>query len=140
MSTKSKDLATRVNELRFHVVDAEVRLHNTFNEFNMLADNQFIENRVYEDDDADSDEDEKKGEEKDVKEEDPMVLMKAAYNNGLLAMKYFYMDDEDDAMDEKSEDYYNSQPLPSTATSCTTHTPDSLSHMCRGSQKQRELA
>ena len=76
MSTKSKDLATRVNELRFHVVDAEVRLHNTFNEFNMLADNQFLETRVSEDDDAGSEEDEKKGEGKEWKEEDARVLMK----------------------------------------------------------------
>ena len=113
MSNQSKELATRVNELRFHVVDAEVRLHNTFNEFNMLADNQFIENRVYEDDD-DDDDDEKKGEEKEVKEEDPLVLMKEAYNSGIIAMRYFYLDNEEDGVDdeEKSEDFYNSQPLP----------------------------
>jgi hypothetical protein len=40
----------KVDGLRFRVTDAKVRLNNTFNEFIMLADGQFIENRVYEDD------------------------------------------------------------------------------------------
>jgi len=50
ITSKSKDLMDKVDGLRFRVTDAKVRLNNTFNEFIMLADGQFIENRVYEDD------------------------------------------------------------------------------------------
>ena len=44
ITEKSKEIVDKVDNLRFQISEAEVRVHNTFNEFIMLADNQFIEN------------------------------------------------------------------------------------------------
>ena len=107
---KSKDLIRKVDDLSFHVVDSEIRLRNTFNEFIMLADSQFMENRVYEDDDSEEVEEKEDGTARH--EEDPLSLMKSAYTCGLQALKLFYSEEDDGNQDEKSEDIYNSRPLP----------------------------
>lgn len=96
-----------IDNLASDVAEADVRLHNTFNEFMMLADGQFIENRVYEDDDSDSDgEEEMKDEtaEKDGVIDVKQVLV-AAFQDGIEALKLYYdtvedNEDEDDATEE----------------------------------------
>ena len=54
----------------------------------MLADSQFVENRVYEDDDAE--EEEEKKEETDAAKEDSLSLMKTAFSSGLAALKVIF--------------------------------------------------
>jgi WASH complex subunit FAM21 len=44
LSVKTKDLVNKVEDLGSDVSEADVRLRNTFNEFLMLANSQFIEN------------------------------------------------------------------------------------------------
>lgn len=44
LSVKTKDLVSKVEDLRSDVSESDVRLRNTFNEFLMLANSQFIEN------------------------------------------------------------------------------------------------
>ena len=41
---RSKTFSEKVDELTFDVVDSEVGLKNTFNDFLMLGNSQFIEN------------------------------------------------------------------------------------------------
>jgi WASH complex subunit FAM21 len=42
--TKTKDLETLVDSLVFEIKATDVKVHNTFNEFLMLSNTQFIEN------------------------------------------------------------------------------------------------
>jgi hypothetical protein len=58
---KTKAFHHKVETLHSDVKDSEVALRNTVNDFLMLGDKQFIENRVY-DDDEDEDEIEIKSE------------------------------------------------------------------------------
>ena len=44
LAEKTKNLVDKVEELACDTAEAEVRLRNTFNEFTMLANTQFIEN------------------------------------------------------------------------------------------------
>jgi hypothetical protein len=44
LGQKTKDVVDKVENLSTDVGDADVRLRNTFNEFLMLGDTQFIEN------------------------------------------------------------------------------------------------
>ena len=50
--SRAKAVNGAVKGLQFEVSATEVRLGNTLNRFEMLSHTQFIENRVYEDDDA----------------------------------------------------------------------------------------
>eukprot|EP01114_Cavostelium_apophysatum_P012655 TRINITY_DN2885_c0_g1_i4.p1 TRINITY_DN2885_c0_g1~~TRINITY_DN2885_c0_g1_i4.p1 ORF type:complete len:1256 (-),score=484.30 TRINITY_DN2885_c0_g1_i4:54-3821(-) len=49
---KTKDIESQVDSLLFETKATDVRVHNAFNEFLMLSNKQFIENRVYEDDET----------------------------------------------------------------------------------------
>jgi WASH complex subunit FAM21 len=44
LTDRSKKLINNIEELASDTVEADVRLRNTFNEFLMLANSQFIEN------------------------------------------------------------------------------------------------
>lgn len=44
VTDRTKSFAEKVDDLAFDVVDSEVSLKNTFNEFLMLGNSQFIEN------------------------------------------------------------------------------------------------
>jgi hypothetical protein len=52
---KSNEILNSLDELEGLTTSVEIGMHNTANELNMLANNQFIENRVYGDDDDDMD-------------------------------------------------------------------------------------
>ena len=54
--SKTKEIGNAVDQLVLDLSTADVSLHNTFNEFLMLSHNQFVENRVYEDDEVLADE------------------------------------------------------------------------------------
>eukprot|EP00057_Strongylocentrotus_purpuratus_P026229 XP_011680703.1 PREDICTED: WASH complex subunit FAM21-like [Strongylocentrotus purpuratus] len=49
MMSKTSDLEKRMDSLVHDAKSADSRVHNTFNDFLMLANTQFIENRVYDD-------------------------------------------------------------------------------------------
>jgi hypothetical protein len=83
---RSHACISKVNELRSEVATSEVSLRNTFNEFLMLGNSQFIENRVYDDDGEDGDEKMvSKGE-----EIDPMIFMREAFQSGFGALSLFH--------------------------------------------------
>eukprot|EP01038_Epipyxis_sp_PR26KG_P013307 gene13307-17829_t len=119
LQTYSSDLVnqtstfvSKVDELAFTTAEAEVSLRNTFNEFLMLGNTQFIENRVYDDDDEDEDAESQAAIEKDKEallNVDPLTHMKDAFNLGQGAFKYFYLENSDH---ERVEDIYNIRPLP----------------------------
>lgn len=44
LTEKTKNFVGKIDELSFEVAESEVGLHNTFNEFLMLGNSQFIEN------------------------------------------------------------------------------------------------
>jgi hypothetical protein len=44
VTDRTKSFANKVDDLSFDVSDSEVRLKNTFNDFLMLGNSQFIEN------------------------------------------------------------------------------------------------
>jgi len=50
--SRTKDLESQVDALVFETKAADVKVHNTFNEFLQLSNSQFIENRVYDDDES----------------------------------------------------------------------------------------
>ena len=52
---KTRNLEEKMDVLVHKTTETKVRLNNTLNEFLMLANTQFIENRVYDDDDVDHD-------------------------------------------------------------------------------------
>jgi len=49
---RTKDLESEVDTLVFDSKSADIKVHNTFNEFLMLANTQFVENRVYDEDET----------------------------------------------------------------------------------------
>ncbi|CAH0515644.1 unnamed protein product [Peronospora belbahrii] len=51
--TRTKDLENSVRDIAADADSAQVRLKNTFNQFLMLSNNQFIENRVYDEEQED---------------------------------------------------------------------------------------
>ena len=119
MMMRSKGIVEDIDNLASDVAQADVRLHNTFNEFMMLADGQFIENRVYEDDDSDSEgegEEETKESSGEKNVEDVKQVLVAAFQDGIEALKLFYdtvEDTEEEVVEEnKIEDIYNIRPLP----------------------------
>eukprot|EP01036_Dinobryon_divergens_P029459 gene29459-38557_t len=54
IQTRSNTLIQQLERLDFDLSDMDVGLRNTFNDFLMLGNTQFIENRVYEDDSDDT--------------------------------------------------------------------------------------
>ena len=52
---KTRNLEGKMDDLVHKTTETKVRLNNTLNEFLMLANTQFIENRVYDADDIDHD-------------------------------------------------------------------------------------
>ena len=44
VSERTRNLMEKIDDLSYDTCDANVRLRNTFNEFLLLADSQFIEN------------------------------------------------------------------------------------------------
>lgn len=111
---------------------AEVRLNNAFNQFLMLSNTQFIENRVYDEEETAhvlEEEEEKQATEDGEKEEEstpeptPAVTTvvekyRSALDFGFQAMKLFAMVDDDDSDQEQPQDtddaldIYNERPLP----------------------------
>ena len=121
---RSQEVETKIDGLVSRAVETDVRLRNTFNEFLMLCKTQFIENRVYEEDetvDADTGEsvaargvDGRGGPEDDDADDEPpseeemRARWKRAVERGTeaLAQKLFFdHDDADDDDDDPADDF-----------------------------------
>ncbi|POM80144.1 membrane protein, partial [Phytophthora palmivora] len=138
---RTKDLEDSVRDIAAEADSAHVRLKNTFNQFLMLSNNQFIENRVYDEEQEDffgvesgQSNSEKQGDDKETEEhatangnaenketakaESIVNKYRSALDMGMEAMKLFVMiDDEDDKSETSSQfdtvlDIYNERPLP----------------------------
>eukprot|EP00601_Ochromonadales_sp_CCMP2298_P032619 CAMPEP_0173329036 /NCGR_PEP_ID=MMETSP1144-20121109/2495_1 /TAXON_ID=483371 /ORGANISM="non described non described, Strain CCMP2298" /LENGTH=147 /DNA_ID=CAMNT_0014273607 /DNA_START=55 /DNA_END=494 /DNA_ORIENTATION=+ len=104
ITTRTKACADSVDELAFSVAESEVELRNTFNDFLMLGNTQFVENRVYDDD-----EDEEPPTPLEPSFSDDLAEnLREAFTLGQAAMSLFFLDDSPD----KFEDIYNIRPLP----------------------------
>ena len=122
--SKTKTLQDSLDGLCSVTSGAEVRLNNALNQFLMLSNTQFIENRVYDEDDQDlespvatagdtTDEDPQVEEATSETTPNPRSSSSSAiavvdkYRNaldmGLQAMKLFAMLDDDESMDEKDD-------------------------------------
>ncbi|KAL4158847.1 hypothetical protein PRNP1_004621 [Phytophthora ramorum] len=118
----SADLFGRTKELEDNVPDiaadadsAHVRLKNTFNQFLMLSNNQFIENHVYDEEQEDFFAAEAKDGGAKAAAEFIVSKYRAALDLGLEAMKLFVvMVEEDDTSSQFDTvlDIYNERPLP----------------------------
>ncbi|KAF4039658.1 Nucleoporin FG repeat region [Phytophthora infestans] len=128
---RTKDLEDSVRDIAAEADSAHVRLKNTFNQFLMLSNNQFIENRVYDEEQedffgaeggqtaVDKQEPDKEKEEQpaessvtaESKETGPKAAAESIVNKyrsaldmGMEAMKLFVMmDDEDDTSETSSQ-------------------------------------
>ncbi|ETI46615.1 hypothetical protein F443_09009 [Phytophthora nicotianae P1569] len=128
---RTKDLEDSVRDIAAEADSAHVRLKNTFNQFLMLSNNQFIENRVYDEEQedffgveggqttAEKQETDKEKEEQaaeasvttENKENGPKAAAESIVNKyrsaldmGMEAMKLFVMmDDEDDKSETSSQ-------------------------------------
>eukprot|EP01035_Chromulina_nebulosa_P020511 gene20511-26605_t len=107
---KTNLTTNKIDDLHLDILESEIRLRNTFNEFLMLSNTQFVENRVYDDDGNDGDDEEKNSSEDIAISEDPMTSLKIAFSNGVEAIKLFYIDD--DVSNDKIEDIYNMRAMP----------------------------
>ena len=113
--TKTQALEAKVEDLVATTTETDVRLHNTLNEFLMLANTQFIENRVYDDDGLDDDpaeDDENPDGENPDENPDPALVQgkwKSALANGMEALKYkrFLEEEEEEENEEEMFDLYN---------------------------------
>lgn len=47
LNSRLRDVQMEVDNLVSDSIEADVRVHNTFNDLLMLSDTQFIENRIY---------------------------------------------------------------------------------------------
>ena len=106
LTSKTTVLVGKIDTLADEVDEADLRLRNTFNEFLNLANSQFIENRVY--DDEDSDEEVEMEPVLDTKgHADVSVLLKEAFFSGRQALDSYFDDETQDV-----DDIYNTRPLP----------------------------
>eukprot|EP00743_Colponemidia_sp_Colp-15_P005413 GILK01005818.1.p1 GENE.GILK01005818.1~~GILK01005818.1.p1 ORF type:complete len:751 (+),score=153.68 GILK01005818.1:48-2255(+) len=122
---RTKELEKDVNDLIFQAGSTSVRLHNTFNEFLMLSSSQFIENRVYDDDEIEKQDKaaaaevpskpEQKELSKEEKEAQLRDKLKSALNLGLSALEIIPQLPEDLAP------LRSSTPVPVSPTSSTAH-------------------
>lgn len=119
VTDRTKSFAEKVDELTFDVADSEVSLKNTFNDFLMLGNSQFIENvsttvaffalfanwnkttskhifsqRVYDDDEEE--EEEAVTEPEACTLSDPFPNLKEAFSLGQEALKLFFVEDSPD--------------------------------------------
>lgn len=108
LTVKTKTLVDQVEDLSHETAEIDVRLRNTFNEFLMLADTQFIENRVYDDEGGDE---EPVRQSEPVVADDPAVIIKESMALGMEALKYFF-GEENANQEDMFDDIYNSRPLP----------------------------
>ncbi|KAG6955306.1 hypothetical protein JG688_00011934, partial [Phytophthora aleatoria] len=129
---RTKDLEDSVRDIAAEADSAHVRLKNTFNQFLMLSNNQFIENRVYDEEQedffgveggqttAEKQETDKEKEEQaaepsstsENKESGPKAAAESIVNKyrsaldmGMEAMKLFVMMDEEDDTSETSSQF-----------------------------------
>ena len=126
---RSQAVENKIDSLCSRTVQTDVRLRNTFNEFLMLCNTQFIENRVYEEDETMAAEPDAAraggaGDEGDEGAAPSEETMRAAWRVAVtagaeaLSQKLFFDDDgasqfdDGGADDEGAEDIYNARPLP----------------------------
>jgi len=126
LTNRTQALERKVDGLVFATKATEVGLHNTFNSLLMLSNTQYIENRVYEEEedaggaggDGDGDGDgSKAGEDKELSHEQLEAILIPKYSEavqiGTQVMKTVERDALDDDMDEDyGENIYAFDPLP----------------------------
>ena len=96
MVEKTKNLEEKMDDLACKTTVTKVLLNNTLNEFLMLANTQFIENRVYEDHDVDVDAEEAEAKAREEEEQraasmDPAQVQarwKKALSAGMEALRF----------------------------------------------------
>jgi len=123
---RTKEVESQVDSLVLETKSAEVRVHNTFNEFLMLSNFQFIENRVYDDDTSLQATTEQAEESEKIEELTEQILVPKyteAIGFGMQALQaqaeQEEEDEEDDELDdqekpkkEKQLDRFSRHPLP----------------------------
>eukprot|EP01117_Protostelium_nocturnum_P007292 TRINITY_DN260_c1_g1_i1.p1 TRINITY_DN260_c1_g1~~TRINITY_DN260_c1_g1_i1.p1 ORF type:complete len:1044 (-),score=442.88 TRINITY_DN260_c1_g1_i1:79-3210(-) len=102
---RTKELEGQVDGLVFESKSTQIRVHNTFNEFLMLSNNQFVENRVYLDDlEEHMNGEPNKGIETDLGEPVTEATIISKYTSAIgLALQYlpsFILQDEEEPEEE----------------------------------------
>ncbi|XP_050312174.1 WASH complex subunit 2 isoform X2 [Anthonomus grandis grandis] len=120
--SEAESLHDKVNNLLDNLENVTLRLELTKNEFQSLRHTQFIENRVYEDDET-LDNEEQEPKKQEPTEEDKENDLKQFISKGLKVMEKYYekveltFSDSEDETNEKSyvlqpKDIYADRPLP----------------------------
>ncbi|XP_072168433.1 uncharacterized protein [Diadema setosum] len=112
MMTKTSDLEKRVDGLVHDAKSADSRAQNTFNDFLMLANTQFIENRVYDDsEDVDAAQDAKEKKENQTKTREqreaeviPRVIQALTLGINVLDTGFEHLDANAGNSDSEDED------------------------------------
>eukprot|EP01118_Nematostelium_gracile_P013619 TRINITY_DN5167_c0_g1_i1.p1 TRINITY_DN5167_c0_g1~~TRINITY_DN5167_c0_g1_i1.p1 ORF type:complete len:363 (-),score=130.82 TRINITY_DN5167_c0_g1_i1:118-1155(-) len=136
LMSRTKDLENQVDSLVYDSISMEIKVHNTFNEFLMLSNTQFVENRVYEEDIEMAPEETptQPTPSETPSQENLEAILVPKYTEaialGMKALEQIQMDedqegDDDEAKDQeegeikesptkkaKKEDFYSRRPLP----------------------------
>jgi len=117
--SKTKDIESQVDSLVFDTKSTDIKVHNAFNEFLMLSNSQFIENRVYEDDETSTvtkEEEKKKDDKSSMTHEQLEAILIPKYTEALtlgtevlLSMNADNEDDEEHNDDETQESPENKE-------------------------------
>nr|XP_023017779.1 WASH complex subunit 2 isoform X2 [Leptinotarsa decemlineata] len=124
MLRKTEELSQNIDKLLVHADEVSLKLDISQNQFHSLKNTQFIENRVYEDDETLDSKEEGKVVEKPPSEEDQEKMISESVILGLEIMNQYYemvevsiSDTEEDEEPERSfilkpKDTYAHRPLP----------------------------
>ncbi|XP_077979550.1 uncharacterized protein LOC144434905 [Glandiceps talaboti] len=118
MISRTHEIEKQVEGLVHSTKSTDGRLHNVFNDFLMLSNTQFIENRVYDDSPEEADSKQEMKEDKDKKEEDksreekesdliPKVTEAIGYGLSVLDNAFDKLDIKDAISDSEDEDETN---------------------------------
>ncbi|KAE9092248.1 hypothetical protein PF005_g17994 [Phytophthora fragariae] len=114
---RTKDLKDSVRDIAAEADAAHVRLKNTFNQFLMLSNNQFIENRVYDEEQEDffgveAAPEKEKTEEKDKEKEEKVDATAESKDQGGRRVHREQVQSETSLEFDTVLDIYNERPLP----------------------------
>eukprot|EP00954_Amorphochlora_amoebiformis_P019898 1335505-Amorphochlora_amoeboformis.AAC.1 len=110
--TRTRELNDDLEELTFSSQQADLKLRNCFNQFLMLNQSQFIENRVYDDEEDESEAKNTSQSSILPPRKDMVSRFRESLSEGMKALDIYTPPGTNQGDEIKAKDYLNNQPLP----------------------------